>query len=889
MLFGFAMLSGGCGGGWGGGGGGAPGDDEPEQQEFIEIPEEHVLLENAVFNPEIRSVPAEEIQSASYGDPDNDKMFGVAPLQVIVSSENGGYEIGDVMAAQPSDDSQYGFTAVVEGVTDNPDGTKTVTLRQALLPDVLIDGDIFFSFGKTPDEFAASYGGEEYSAGSRFAGQLSSDGARGWGNLWDLITQGISLTGELKKNIVFNEFSLENNATLKAKFFEFLGFETTAKMKTSFKIDVDACISIRNNELKKIALGFPIQATSGANISFKTKLSNKDEVPITPPLTVPSAPIPVGPCVIPTYFVLEGLLSLETGVDGKIGFSQDGVYNGGIGFWWESESGFHEMDFQKNFSFSGGPEMGEIFNEAFFDFGIGPKFSFSIGIPKAKIVSASATAGGEIKVDPDLNVNNLDAKFKAKFSVDLLTALLGLLPSSVVKTDASFSVEAKYNIFPGSEGVNPPNPPDPPNPPGVDMSWYYDNPTTTSFTINSAEQLAGLAYLVNNRIDSFYFDTITLTQNLDLDLGGKAWTPIGCKIDAVYRGFYGEFDGGGHTIANMRVAIESDSEVNAGLFGYNGGTIKNVNLSDVYVSSSSSSSYERSHAGGLVGLNSGTSENCTSSGDVSSSSSLSFDSVGGLVGWNHGTIENCKSSGDVSSSSSSSSSSYVGGLVGYNSGTIENNCTSSGDVSSSSYSYSYFSYAGGLVGLNYGTIENCTSSGDVSSFSAGGLVGENRGTIENCTSSGDVSFVSVGGGLVGYNSGTIENNCTSSGDVSSSSSDCFYSHGGGLVGENRGTIENCTSSSDVSSSSASYAVSASSSCAGGLVGYNYDGTIENCTSSGKDITATNPSDSNRAWAGGFIGLNTSYAILSGNHNNTGISPAIGRDERLTTPGPSNNI
>ena len=601
------FLSGGCGGGGDGGDPIGPPDDpigppdDPDGQEFIEIPEEQVLLENEVFNPEIRSVPGEDILSSSYDDPDNDKPRGAAPLQVVVSSADGGYEIGDVMAAQPSSDAKYGFTGVVEGVTDNPDGTQTVTLRQALLSDVLVDGDIFFSFGKTPDEFAASYGGG-YSAAPGYAGQSLSGGAYGWDDLWDLVTRGITLTGELKGNILSERFSFANNATLKARFFEFIGFEATASLDSSFKMDVDAFISIRNNHLEKVALGFPIQVTSGAGVSFKTKLSKKDEFAITPPLTVPSAPILVGPCVIPTYFVTEGLLVLETGVDGRIGFSCEGVCSGGIGFWWESGSGFHEMDFQKKWSFTGGPETGDLFDEAFFEFGIGPKFSFALGIPKAKVFSASPTIGTEIKFDTD-GYASLDAKFKAKFSADLLTAMLGLLPSSVAKTDASFTLEAKYNIYSGNGATDPPPVTNGSWSDAADTDWYYADPGAANFAIGSEAELAGLAYLVNNGIDNFSGQTVTLTRALDL--GGKAWTPIS-PIGIGNSTFGGTFDGGGHTISNMTVVMESSFY--AGLFGYNTGTIKDVDLSAAYVSSS----YHHACAGGIAGRNHGTIEDCAS-------------------------------------------------------------------------------------------------------------------------------------------------------------------------------------------------------------------------------------------------------------------------------------
>ncbi|MDR2180916.1 MAG: hypothetical protein LBP21_11470 [Synergistaceae bacterium] len=133
--------------------------------------------------------------------------------------------------------------------------------------------------------------------------------------------------------------------------------------------------------------------------------------------------------------------------------------------------------------------------------------------------------------------------------------------------------------------------------------------------------------------------------------------------------------------------------------------------------------------------------------------------------------------------------------------------------------------------------------------------------------------------MAGYNGGLIEN-CTSSGSVSSSSSSSSSSSAGGIAGYNVGPIGNCTSSGSVSSSS-------SSSCAGGIAGVNAR-TIENCTSSGRDISAINTTRG-EAYRGGLIGRNYLGHTIRGNHNETGISPAIGWDEREDPDGPSDNI
>jgi hypothetical protein len=248
----------------------------------------------------------------------------------------------------------------------------------------------------------------------------------------------------------------------------------------------------------------------------------------------------------------------------------------------------------------------------------------------------------------------------------------------------------------------------------ADTSWY--SPGKTEFEIRDAKELAGLAKIVNEMTDTFGGKTIRLVS--DIDLAGREWTPIG-NDDYDYYSFRGTFDGGKHTISNMTVDIESStSGVHAGLFGYNnGGTIKDVILSDFSVSSSSSSSsyYSYSSAGGLVGFNSnfGTITDCTASGSVSSSSSSSsYSYAGGLVGFNYyGTITDCTASGSASAAASSSSS-YAGGLVGVNhEGTIMD-CTASGtDITATSESGDEYARSGGFIGeFHSGTLSGVNSA-----------------------------------------------------------------------------------------------------------------------------------------------------------------------------------
>ena len=180
-----------------------------------------------------------------------------------------------------------------------------------------------------------------------------------------------------------------------------------------------------------------------------------------------------------------------------------------------------------------------------------------------------------------------------------------------------------------------------------------------------------------------------LTADIDLsqltDEAQKSnWTPIGPYYSNPYTG---TFDGCGYTISNLSINGEWNS---AGLFGYVGGTVKNLTVSGSVTADSCS------YAGGIAGTiymnNSGSVENCVSHCNVSGG-----DSNGGIVGYVYsgGTVKNCINYGTVSNGD------FNGGIVGYvYSGGPVKNCINYGTVSSTIY--------GGVVGCNHiGTVKNC--------------------------------------------------------------------------------------------------------------------------------------------------------------------------------------
>gem|GEM_PF-1078431 len=104
----------------------------------------------------------------------------------------------------------------------------------------------------------------------------------------------------------------------------------------------------------------------------------------------------------------------------------------------------------------------------------------------------------------------------------------------------------------------------------ADISWW--SASGTNFTISTAEEFAAIAALSINGTTSFAGQTITLTSNIDL--AGTDWATIDY--------FEGVFDGGGHSISNIR--IESSGS-GVGLFGTlaAGGTIKNFTLREAEI------------------------------------------------------------------------------------------------------------------------------------------------------------------------------------------------------------------------------------------------------------------------------------------------------------------
>ena len=245
----------------------------------------------------------------------------------------------------------------------------------------------------------------------------------------------------------------------------------------------------------------------------------------------------------------------------------------------------------------------------------------------------------------------------------------------------------------------------------------YTIESNGSYTVTSADGLMNIAELVNGGKSD-----INITLDTDIDFTGKNWTPIGTSFSNKYTG---TFDGGGHTIKGLTVTTNDQF---VGLFGSIGyaGTVKNVMMEDVQITSNRSSGF----AGGVAGYSDGTIENCSVSGSVSGTVY-----VGGVVGaqWN-GSITGCSSSATVKGTV------YVGGVAGQtNGGATLTACYATGNVIIEIAPKKNIS-GGGLVGMNGGKgVRACYATGNVTSTGSStgnvhifGLLGDNYTTVTAC-------------------------------------------------------------------------------------------------------------------------------------------------------------
>jgi len=255
------------------------------------------------------------------------------------------------------------------------------------------------------------------------------------------------------------------------------------------------------------------------------------------------------------------------------------------------------------------------------------------------------------------------------------------------------------------------------NPCGLAGGGVPGNP----YEISNADQLQCLSQFQSGYLSGHF----KLTSNIIMT--GRTWNPIGDYANP----FAGVFDGNGFRIVGLTVS----GGANTGMFGFiNGGTIKNLGLEDVQVSSNGNG------VGGLAGsITNGRIESSYVTGSVSG-----VDYVGGLAGLlDQSIVEDSYAMVNVSSTfeagglvayitgNSTISDSYVIGtlLANHRSGGIAAQISSSVVVTKT---YTVVNILGN-PGI-YGMLVASNQGGDVSDSywsGAGDAVGDNKGRVEN--------------------------------------------------------------------------------------------------------------------------------------------------------------
>ena len=321
----------------------------------------------------------------------------------------------------------------------------------------------------------------------------------------------------------------------------------------------------------------------------------------------------------------------------------------------------------------------------------------------------------------------------------------------------------------------------------------------------------------------------------DIDMGGEdsgSFVAIG-KAKGV--AFTGVLDGNNYHINN--VYINSSDDRNA-LVYTNNGVIKNIVVSSGEITGGVDTN-------AIATWNYGMIDNCIVNKEVNIKGTAR---VSGIVGLSSGTVQNCKNYSNVTGSLLD-----IGGIVGKSDNATSQikNCENHGNINGPSGT-------AGICGTaQYGiTIENCKNYGnisnDVNAKNTGGIVGQvynlqgRTATIKQCYNGGNVSGYTMIGGIVGTalrpsdnpnkdNIGSIDieqciNNSEISGRIIDSSTYDSTSSFGGIIGfSSVGVkIDSCANRGNV--------VSNLSGVLGGIagrIGVWIDSSIENSYNTGE--------------------------------------------------------
>ncbi|MEA4889018.1 MAG: Ig-like domain repeat protein [Clostridiaceae bacterium] len=285
-----------------------------------------------------------------------------------------------------------------------------------------------------------------------------------------------------------------------------------------------------------------------------------------------------------------------------------------------------------------------------------------------------------------------------------------------------------------------------------DIHWYSAHPHSSTYTIDTEAQLAGLSVLNNglNGVSCVDFTGKTIIISESLDLSAWLWTPIGTESKP-FKGNIGSviLDGGNMPLSCIHVIKGLHTNTTGtyqGLFGNVGGssTISDIGIVDGYLKGGSKT-------GSIAGRFQGTAiDNCYNTGTVNGTVSA----TGGLVGsFDHGSISDSYNTGLVEGTFG------VGGITGFAYGSSIAACYNSGAVKG-------WTDVGGIAGTGNGAISTCYNTGTITATQnqTGGIVGCNDGIVSDCYNQGAIHGLEFVGGIAGialnsitdsYNTGAI--------------------------------------------------------------------------------------------------------------------------------------
>ena len=302
----------------------------------------------------------------------------------------------------------------------------------------------------------------------------------------------------------------------------------------------------------------------------------------------------------------------------------------------------------------------------------------------------------------------------------------------------------------------------------ADTSWYTSAPDASEYHISTAEQLAGLAQLVNADPGTTNFAGKTFYLENDLDLSGHEWISIGTVLGGNHPeySFCGVFDGQGHVISNLyshesyiEGADESHNLLRNALFGsvYNG-EVKNLGVADaeIWIDPKDDSAAGKGILVDWMGKSKIT--NCWTSGSIYSGTKIEKN-IGGIVGvtMQGCTISGCYSTATLTGNFTNSEGYYpdpnnlppdtIGGIVGarFDGNLTVTDCWFDGKIVVNSLQAA----VGGIVGytddqLGSGTVNNCmvttTDMGVDKDGNTCWVAYALSGTVENCYWPNDTKY-----------------------------------------------------------------------------------------------------------------------------------------------------